>query len=38
MMSNPALVATKAVQRTQYNIGRLLKEAGLGKYALWILR
>jgi hypothetical protein len=28
-MSNPAAILTKAVQRTQYNVGRMLKEAGL---------
>ena len=33
-MSNPAALLTRAVQRTQYNMGRVLKEAGLCKLFL----
>lgn len=28
-MTSPALILNKAIQRTQYNAGRMLKEAGL---------
>ena len=31
MNVNPGLVIAKAVQRTQYNVGRVLKEAGMSK-------
>lgn len=31
-MNNPAVIVSKALQRVQYNIGRIQKEAGLRKY------
>ena len=31
-MNTPAYIASKMAQRVNYNIGRVLKEAGLGKY------
>ena len=31
-MNSPAYVLSKVVQRAQYNIGRVQKEAGLGKF------
>ena len=33
-MNSPAYLVGKLTQRVNYNIGRVLKEAGLGKFCL----
>ena len=33
-MHNPGVIISKAIQRTQYNAGRIMKEAGLSKWPL----
>jgi hypothetical protein len=35
-MHNPGVIISKAIQRSQYNAGRVMKEAGLSKYPFTI--
>lgn len=36
-MHNPGVIISKAIQRTRYNTGRVLKEAGLSKLYLLLI-
>lgn len=36
-MHNPGVILSKAIQRTSYNAGRVMKEAGLSKSLLLLL-
>ena len=36
-MHNPGVIISKAIQRTRYNTGRVMKEAGLSKLTLLLI-